>query len=330
MPALELPQQTAPAASETDLVSLHEIERRAAVLDSCMDEGDPAALAQRAHELRLLVERALEIFAGIQERDELEQAAAGEAWPCEDSAVFARLHLPDLCFAGTVELRRVRRLLADARLPSEHIIAAETARRKLCRGLRAVLAIARPRLASEPDSSEATAAHALDLAAALAVRRLYTSLRRSLRHPTEETPAAVLVALRYAAGGLATLFSAAEYTHVRASDRWLLRGLRERILAWSKSDQSLEAGTELLADVWATAELLRNINRRQELRAHDAELLSALSCGPDPGDESAWMARFEPLLGFDDALDRLMEEIRLAPGDRSLTTRLLERIAELR
>ncbi|HEY3493668.1 MAG TPA: hypothetical protein VGK73_03235, partial [Polyangiaceae bacterium] len=150
---------------------------------------------------------------------------------------------------------------------------------------------------------------------------------RSLRSPADESREGVLAALRYAAGALAALVSEPAYAHVRASDRAPLRRLRERLLVWARHDGSASVGLELLEDVTTTADLLRGINRRQELRAHDLAALRELSQGPREA-PSAWLSQLDGLFGLDDALDDLIERLKrdFEPG---AVSGALARLAEL-
>jgi hypothetical protein len=163
---------------------------------------------------------------------------------------------------------------------------------------------------------------------ALAVRRLYANFRRRLRRADEETPEGVLSALRYAAGALAILVSSDEYDDVRASDRALLRHLRERILTWGKRQQSLEVGLHLLDDLWTSADLLRDINHRQELRAHDHALIEELLAEP-PWDAAAWFERLTGLVGLDDGLDALLGQAQANEPLAPLVPSVLERLRAL-
>jgi hypothetical protein len=231
-----------------------------------------------------------------------------------------------------MELRRVLRELAAAHDDDARLVAAETGRRKLRRAIRAVL-----EAAGDAGGSGAPGEHhgrylVADLASALAIRELYARFRRSLRRPTDETPEAVLAAVRYAGGALATLVADPEYADVRASDRAVLRKLRERALQWAGHDRSVTAGLHLLDDVWTCGDLLRGINRRQELKDHDRALIGALLRGPDD-DISAWFDRFDPLFGLDDDLDTLLARVAAmrqvgGPLDR-LVPEALVRLAQV-
>jgi hypothetical protein len=119
----------------------------------------------------------------------------------------------------------------------------------------------------------------------------------------------VLEAVRYAGGALSTLAGKPCYADVRFSDRVVLRRLRERALTWARHDRSVPAGLRLLDDIWTCSDLLRGINRRQELRDHDRALIPRLLRGPDD-DVAAWFVELDSLYGLDDDLDQLFERAR--------------------
>lgn len=206
----------------------------------------------------------------------------------------------DLAFAGALELRRVARELDAARAGDDRLVAAETARRKLRRAIKATLD------AAEIGGVEVGEHQGADLASGLAVRRLYARFRRDLRRPDAETQECVLAAVRYAGVALATMVTSPDYADVRASDRAVLRRLRERALEWARGSREIATGLELIEDLWTCSDLLREINQRQELRHHDRELARSLRVGPGD-DPKAWLAALQPLAGRDDRLDALLE-----------------------
>jgi hypothetical protein len=271
------------------LASLCELARRVELADQRSGETDPAALAGLLATCGVLLEQTL--FA----LQSLERVCSGEA---------------DLRFAAEFELRRVQRELREARSVEERLVAIEAVLRKLRRSIAAVLA-------AEPDDSgqpggDAPPAAGSDLESGLAVRRLYAGFRRTLRRPADESFEQVLYALRYAAGALGSLFSSPEYAAVRASDRAVLRRLRERLVAWTQGERTVQLGLQALEDVWTVSQLLRDINRRQEIAAHDRRQIAWLLAdrGHDP---RAWFSALETLIGLDDALDVLIETGRRTP-----------------
>lgn len=302
------------------LMRIRELGGEVAAVDVGAAEDDGVRVEAVAEVLRTLLERTLALF------DELQQVTART----EEDLLFPDLDavdpdawfgdtrdaLPpraeDVCFAGALELRRAARELEATSTSDERYAAAETAQRKLRRAIRAVLEAARTSGGPDVLGGEHQGEHHIsDLASGLAVRRLYAQFRRALRRAEDASPEAVLVAIRYAGGALATLVTQPDYADVRASDRGILRGLRERALRWARQDRGVATGLQLLDDVWTSGDLLRGINRRQELRAHDAAVIAA--CRPGPADDlDAWLTRLDALGGLDDVLDERLSQLRAA------------------
>src|SRR5262249_38620633 len=118
------------------------------------------------------------------------------------------------------------------------------------------------------------------------------------------------------------------YRAVRAQDRIVLRGLRDRAVAWGRHDRSSQEGLRLLGDIATCADLLRAINRRQELRSHDEALLRALAGEPGGGDD--WWGRVQRLEGLDEALDLLLGRARAAADRGALLALVQARLDALR
>lgn len=215
----------------------------------------------------------------------------------------------DLCFGGAMELGGVVRQLDEARSHDEALVACEAGRRKARRAIRAVLEAA-AELEGGPvprDTDAEVARLEAEVENAIVVRKLYARFRRSLRRPVDESPDAVLSCLRYAAGALAMLLTATESSNLRVSDRSMLRGLRDRVFAWARSEKDPRAGLDLLEDVFTSADLLRGINQRQELRAHDRALVSELARVVSYASGAAPLEAFARIEGMDDEVDALLE-----------------------
>lgn len=320
------------------LAALSQLGERVAGFEICVVDADPTAIEAQGSELGDVLGQALELLRLLQRLN--------DSIPEDDELSFDRdldpqtrpgvlLNRPvmprvgDVCFAGTLELNRARVALLRAKTGDDSLVAAETALRKVRRVIHAVLEVARAEGAIDIAGGEQRRRRlVVDLRSALGVRRLYAGFRRALRRPDSDDPEAVLMALRYAAGALATVSTSEAYAGARASDRALLRRLRERLLNWSRSGRPVELGLQLLDDVWTCADLLRGVNRRQELRAHDSTLIAALLATPDPGDQS-WLAQLNALIGLDDTLDLLIE--RTANGvDEQSKAELLTKLEQLR
>lgn len=314
-------------------VALREIEARASVIaaDAERQGWTPEATAR---EFSLLLDRAIGALLS------LDAPLEDEAEPRVDSVFERQLlgtgeaegaptRLSDLCFPAVFELKHVRTDLLAARTSDDLTAASERASGKLRRAIAFILTATGDTPSSRGAAIERRRANDLaEVASALAVRRLYATFRQSLRRPDQETPEAVLSALRYAAGALATLVSSPEYAAVRGSDRALLRRLHERILSWGKQQHVLEVGLHLLDDVFTSADLLRDINRRQELRAHDQALSLALLAAP-PEDAALFFERLSALFGLDDALDAVLAEAKNEAPLPELVPRAIERLRSL-
>lgn len=287
-----------------------------------IDLENEARFPDEIVELRRIVEQTIERIAALQahyepealvECQELEVPSEPDAW-MSGSRSSATSSVADISFAGGLELKRVLRDLVAAPATEERLFAAESARRKVRRAIRATLEAAWQEgmdvLGGEHQGHHQVA----DVASGLAVRRLYARFRRSLRRPTERDADTVLAAVRYAGGALATLVTSPDYADVRASDRAVLRKLRERALHWARHDRRPSTGMQLIEDLWTCGDLLRGINQRQELQQHDRELSLKLASGPS-GDIAAWFAALEPLLGTDDQLDAILDAARVEAPD---------------
>jgi hypothetical protein len=314
------------------LTTLRGLAASAAATDPRVHEDDEPALGGLARELQSLLVHAIETLAELRREDdgqrepepivfdeELDELQVGR------TPMLSPPRLANVCFAGAFELGRVLRELSAARSLADVLVASETARRKLLRASRAVLDAAQDLREDEP----AWRFEATDLRAALVVRRLYAGFRRALRRATHDDADAVLTAVRYAGGALATLVAAQAYNEARASDRMLLRRLHQRALAWARHDRDVTTGLQLLDDVWTTADLLRNINRRQELRAHDGATMRLAMRGP--GDSPAqWLAQLDALVGIDDELDAAIARATGEPHPETLAAEISARLGQLR
>jgi len=300
--------------------------------DRALSQADEAQLLALAPPLAGAVKRAIALLRTLehvtrspQVDTEFELALEQPTWVSKRRSEPPAPSLSDVCFVGILELGRLSDELLRAESPDDFQVAAETALRKLRRTTHAVLDAARVGGLPEPPSGQRLRQGAFDLEGTLAVRRLYANLRRDLQRPELESQT-VLMRLRYAAGAMATLVSSVEYATARASDRALLRGLHERILLWAHGRQAEDDGLQLLKDVVTSADLLRGINRRQELRSHDCALIRQLLVEPVVP-AAAWLARLAPLYGLDDELDVLVEQTQRAPnaaGIAVVRARLLE------
>ena len=216
----------------------------------------------------------------------------------------------NVCFVSAVQLRGVRRRLAEHHGYEDLLVACESGLRHVRRMVQAIRDAVRD--ASGEPRDLAPAIFADEIAAALTVRRLYNNFRRALAPCAGNDRPAVVRALQYAAGALATLVGAHDFPVVRASDRLLILRLQSRVIGWARSGGSVDEGLRLAQDVETAAELLRGVNQRQELRAHD-EALAAKLAATAPANLTE-LARYwnelAELDGHDDELDRLIAATR--------------------
>jgi hypothetical protein len=278
------------------------------------------------------VETALATVTALDRLDSSEAGAPAsepdwesETWVGVRSQAAAPARLGDVCFACAFELSTALRSLGRARNYAARLSALESARRKLYRAIHAVARVS-PSFGPLGEGEADQWLHD-ELESSLAVRRLYAEFRRNLRPAEDESSEAVLTALRYAAGALAALTASPHYHAVRVSDAVLLRSQHERLLAWSRSGKPCAAGLQLLEDISTSASLLRDVNRRQELRGHDTALIRALLAA-QPLERGAWLVSLDRLLGLDDSLDRLTAQLRASPG-AGVVAEILARLSSM-
>lgn len=318
------------------LAELARLATRLGVTETLLLTADDAAVPTLAQDTADVLARTISITSSLDRLEAVETEESSFAsddepatWIGMRSAVLKSASLSDVCFASGFELNRAARQLSQAVDVDARLGAAETACRKLYRALHAIFEATRETSAAAARGAQLLRKRrATELERSLAVRRLYAEFRHSLRRANDESRESVLTALRYAAGGVALLTASPHYGAIRASDRELLRRLRDRLLEWSHAGKPASAGLQLLDDIWTSADLLRDINRRQELRAHDTELMRSLASDSQL-DHAGWLASLERLKGLDDTLDGLAARLRTAPSGNELLVEVLLRLGQL-
>ena len=303
---------------------------------SC-EEYDGANAGAYLDASRSYIARVIDVFAEIQRLDEVPVEPEGDSFGDIFSDIFEEVpaKVPskprpgDICFGGAYELSAVLRNLDESRSIDDALVACEAGQRKARRAIRAVLDAATEAWGpAELELSSETSSGGVpdvDIENALAVRRLYSRFRRSLRRPESESPEDVFTCVRYAASALATLLTATDSSTLRVSDRVMLRSLRDRIFAWARGERDVQAGLQVLGDVFTSADLLRGINQRQELRVHDRSVVATVVGLGEQPDGLELALRLE---GLDDQLDLLLER-RAKHGDAAIRLELLARVAVL-
>jgi len=154
-----------------------------------------------------------------------------------------------------------------------------------------------------------------DLKDSLETRRLYGQFRRAILR-SDQNPAEGLAArMRGAVNRIAILRDLKIYPFLRIYDRLPIRRLQKRILAWidlPESNQKNEEGRNLWSDLVSFAELLIQINNREDLREHDRRTVARLHRVLFEARQApirilpSHLADLELLLGRDEDLDRII------------------------
>ncbi|HYQ16546.1 MAG TPA: hypothetical protein VEQ58_12335 [Polyangiaceae bacterium] len=299
------------------LQTLSKAAERLAELDARHASADDAAVYALAEDVAALLTdvlstlTALELAVQAKVEQRLDVAAEVDTRVGLRATSAEPVRLEDVCFVAGLELSRALGGLVVAS-GRDSLLALESAIRKLYRVLHAVLHGARS-IAGAPLESDVQLERrlAVELESALAVRRMFGRFRRSLRRAESDERHAVLTALRYAAGALASLVASPHYQALRASDRELLRRQRDRLLEWAHAGNPTSAGLQLLDDIFTSADLLRGVEGRQELRDHDAKLIREL-IADTTRDRAAWLVELERLSGMDETLDALTAQLAAA------------------
>lgn len=153
----------------------------------------------------------------------------------------------------------------------------------------------------------------VDLKDSLETRRLYGHFRRAILR-SNESDEDLTTRMRGAANRIAILRDLKIYPFLRIYDRLPIRRLQKRILAWieTESANKEEEGRQLWSDLVSFAELLVQINNREDLCEHDrrtvARLHRVLFEARQPATRilPSHLADLELLLGRDEELDRII------------------------
>jgi len=217
----------------------------------------------------------------------------------------------DVAFIGLLELRQRRERLVRcsvARGVFSELVECDSALRRIRKAVSAADA-ALARLENRPPTLD----FASERQMSLRVRRCYARLRRNLRIGGDEPqPAELHGVLRRIGTEFAILVGRDEYPDLRVGDRLQLRSLQTRILQWlGSSTPDMTAGVGIWRDVAAFVEMLTLVNRRQELVAHDRQVIDSLAIEIDGQAPTQVLAaesleRLGALEGLDPALDDLI------------------------
>ena len=164
-----------------------------------------------------------------------------------------------------------------------------------------------------------------ELSRSVETRATYIGYLKDVVGEAEPTTDDIVRRLRLAGVGIAKITGRDIYPNLRVSDRIQFRALQERIMDWLRQanqggSSHLREGLRLWQDTEAFAQLLRQVNNRAELRAHDFEMITeaiaaceaATAANQNFLDDKA-VARVAAVEGLDPELDKLINSSR-APG----------------
>jgi hypothetical protein len=157
--------------------------------------------------------------------------------------------------------------------------------------------------------------HWKDMDDALEIRRLYAQFRRAILRDGTPDPAELPARLRKVTHRINILRDLKIYPFLRIDDRLEIRRMQKRIHALLERDNDAERkidGRHLWQDLESFAQLLRQVNLREELILHDRRVVAEVSSALFRGDRSskkvpaAVRKRLESLQGKDDTLDEML------------------------
>jgi hypothetical protein len=155
-----------------------------------------------------------------------------------------------------------------------------------------------------------------DLEEAVEVRRFYWELRRLILGGGEPEDDQIASRLRNFTAVIETFKTRPVFNHIRIWDRIQMFRLSDRVEQWLELGEArlLVDGRRLWQDLTSFAELLTEINNRQELREHDRDLieLALINIGQGASHEvqltKVLALKLRTMIGFDGALDELLLE----------------------
>jgi hypothetical protein len=215
----------------------------------------------------------------------------------------------DIAFCAQLELRQRLHRLREVTTSRDAVALlgeCDSALRRLFKGLCAIESALARKVGSEPLLDFTS-----ELERSLRVRRCYARFTRKILELPPPTPETIVARLRAVGTAIAMLVGQDVYAELRMSDRLQLRLLQRRVLAWLRGAETRDAagGLELFSDVTTFLDMLKQVNRRQELVEHDAALAGELlgSLGPGaPEVPQALLARLGALAGRDASIDGLL------------------------
>jgi hypothetical protein len=225
----------------------------------------------------------------------------------------ARLHAANIAFVARIELVEKQRVLArinDGADAWEVLSRCDRGAHKVWK-----IAVALEAALAELIGTPTQLHQPFDLELSLEVRRVYATFRRGVLRDEEPTARTIEARLVGAGASVARLVGRDISSSMRISDRAALERLRGRLMAWfhCPTGRCPVAGLRLWRDLAGFAVLLRQVNERAELVAHDLEQGKALleevaSVDPQAPAPPELQARLACLRGACDELDRALRD----------------------
>lgn len=282
----------------------------------------------------VLAERALAAFEGLVDGDGPAQPPSARvpvsARAAEDAPASGALDGYDaLCqvtYLARMEITRVlERISATPNTTTDNLVLhGASLYRKVWRGVGVVEDALARLLGAEPRADVVS-----NLTSSLRVRKVYAWFRRSIDVDSQPRKETIQKALRKVGTRIAALIGKEEYRDLRPDDRVLFSRLQRRILEWLALEfPSYDEGRRLWEDCRAMGDILRQVNLRADLIAHDARLARSLLeeltvFGETERIGPQLFLRLAPLEGLDDELDGAFAQ--QSPPLRATVDRVLRR-----
>lgn len=219
----------------------------------------------------------------------------------------------EIAFFAKMELRqRIDRVTraADAKDPQHLLVECDGALRRIRKSLSAVDATI-----AKAEAVPRKLVFETELDTAVWVRQAYGEFRHAVFGGGTPAPEELYKRFRRIGTHIPMLTGKRRYHVIRVQDRLLFRALHARILGWLREHGIAGdpvSGTRLWQDICGFAEMLKLVNRRQELVAHDRELIEAVLDAMDEGDNApaaqGIRLLLEPLAGYNDDIDAFLRE----------------------
>lgn len=310
----------------------------AAVVVSDYEHGDVNALVERSQALLSSALDALDVvdvlWGGGRDVDFFGDGESSEEALSSPPPEAGQDDLADVVLLARMGIRqRLRSLreLSERARPWERLAAAGSALRTIQKSLSAVDRVMAD--AEQVPPSLRFYENAVELS--LAVRRRYVQLHGLLVREAPPDPD-LRSRLRLVGNAIAHLLGSSVAPHLRPRDRALLMmshaRVREQLSRRDDDATRAESARRLWEDLTSLATMFLDVNRREELLRHDAQLvreaLRDLDGAPQDRDEHArLLARLAPMCGRCPALDALLEKPP-EDVDRAALRRTLEELEQ--